>query len=140
VQRIFLAQLAVFALAFAALSIPAVSTRLVPRAVMRARAERAAMEQFVLRGLARTSGRTGVLVFASLAERYGRIVCDDGIAQRVDPQQWGQALDPLLKGAREGRLAEGCVETIALCGDILARHAPPGPDNPGELPDRVYVL
>ena len=81
VQRIFLLQLVIFIVASLAFSWMPLRLMLVPRPVQRARAHRAALEQFVVRGVSRTRNRTGLLIFVSLAERYARIIADDGIAQ-----------------------------------------------------------
>ncbi len=83
VQRIFLLQLVVFIVAGLVFSWMPLRLLLVPRAVQRARAHRAAIEQFVVRGISRTKNRTGVLIFVSLAEHYARIIADDGIAAKV---------------------------------------------------------
>jgi putative membrane protein len=139
VQRIFLAQLAVFAVALLILSWPPLRVALVPRAVRRARAHRAAVEQFFARGLTRTRERTGVLIFVSLAERYARIIADEGIASKVSNRDWQLAVDALTAHMRDGRIAQALVAAIQQCGAVLADHAPPtGAEN--ELPDRIYVM
>src|SRR5436189_157268 len=68
---------------------------LVPRAVRRARAHRAAMEQFFARGLSLTKNRAGVLIFVALAERYVRIIADEGVASKVRDREWQMAVDAL---------------------------------------------
>jgi len=139
VQRIFLAQIAVFAVALLILSWPPLRVALVPRAVRRARAHRAAVEQFFARGLTRTRERTGVLIFVSLAERYARIIADEGIASKVSNRDWQLAVDALTAHMRDGRIAQALVAAIQQCGAVLADHAPPtGAGN--ELPDRIYVM
>jgi putative membrane protein len=112
---------------------------LVPRAVQRVRAHRAALEQFVLRGISRTSNRCGVLIFVSLAERYARIVADEGVAQKVHAAEWQEAIDTLTMHVREGHLATGFIAAIERCGAVLAEYAPPD-GSASELPDRVYVI
>ena len=52
-----------------------------------------AMEQFAIRDLARKTERTGILIFVSLAERYARIIADEGIAARVPQSEWQAAVD-----------------------------------------------
>src|SRR6202035_3244385 len=81
VQRIFLLQLAVFIVAGLVFSWMPLRLALVPRVVRRARAHRAALEQFFVRHVSHTANRSGVLIFVSLGERYARIVADEGIAQ-----------------------------------------------------------
>ena len=139
VQRIFFIQIALFLAAAFVLSWSPVRMALVPRAVRRARAHRAAVEQFFARGLTRTKGRTGVLIFVSLAERYARIVADEGIASKVKNAEWQAAVDALTAHFRDGRLVEGFVAAIERCGAVLAAHAPPHGAG-DELPDRIYVM
>jgi putative membrane protein len=140
VQRIFLLQIVLFLViaVLAFLSMP-LRLALVPRPVRRARAHRAALEQFLLRGLARTKNRTGVLIFVSLAERYARIIADEGIARKVRHTEWQAAVDALTTRMRDDQIAAGFIAAIERCGDVLAVHAPPdGSSN--ELPDRLYVI
>jgi len=139
VQRIFLIQLAVFIVAGLVLSWKPLRLALVPRAVRRARAHRAALEQFVLRGIDRTENRSGVLIFVSLAERYARIIADEGIAAKVPNAEWQAAIDALTGHMRDGRIAEGFAAAIERCGAVLAAHAPPD-GSPNTLPDRLYVM
>jgi putative membrane protein len=139
VQRIFLIQILVFAFAFVVLSWPPLRIALVPPAVRRARAHRAAVEQFFARGLTRTQGRTGLLIFVSFAERYARIIADEGISSKVSNRDWQRAVDTLTAHLRDGRHAQGFIAAIEQCGAVLAEHAPPtGAGN--ELPDRIYVI
>ena len=139
VQRIFLVQLAVFLAAALAIALTPLRLWLTPRAVKRARAHRAALEQFVVRRIAHTQHRSGVLIFVSLAERYARIIADDGIAEKVSNAEWQAAIDALVGHVREGRIAGGLCAAIERCGAVLAAHAPPD-GSANELPDRLYVM
>lgn len=139
VQVIFLSQLAVFIVAVLALSFMPLRLALVPAAVRRSRAHRAALEQFVIRRVANTQKRTGVLIFVSLAERYARIIADDGIAAKVEQQEWQAAIDALTAHMRDGRIGDGFVAAISRCGAVLAAHAPPD-GSANELPDRLYLI
>ena len=69
-QRIYIAQLLVAILAAVVGSLPWTQRLLVPKRVQRAVCHRAALTQFVLRGLDRS--QCGALVYVSLAERYIR--------------------------------------------------------------------
>jgi putative membrane protein len=133
-------QLALFVALATILCLPHVRVALLPKATRRTIAHRAAMEQFVLRGIGRTEGRTGVLVFVSLAERYARIVADEAIAQRVAQADWQGAIDALIDHMREGRIADGFVVAIERCGGVLATHFPAQADERSELPDRIYLI
>jgi putative membrane protein len=138
VQRIFLIQLLVFIVATLIFLLTPLRLALVPRSVRRARAHRAAVEQFVVRRVAHTRDRTGVLIFVSLAEHYARIIADEGIAQKVAGTEWQAAVDVLISDARAGRIADGFCAAIERCGAVLAQHAPPT-GSANELPDRLYV-
>lgn len=139
VQRIFLAQLIVFLVAALVFSWQSLRILLVPRAVQRARAHRAALEQFVLRGISHTRNRCGVLVFVSLAEHYARIIADEGIAQKVHAAEWQAAIDALTTHMRAGRMGAGFIAAIERCGAVLAQYAPPD-GSANDLPDRLYVI
>jgi putative membrane protein len=139
VQRIFLAQLVVFLVAAIVFSWLRLRLLLVPRAVQRSRAHHAAIEQFVVRRVAHTKNRCGILIFVSLAEHYARIIADDGIAQKVPNAEWQTAVDALVAHMRGGDIAAGFSAAIERCSAVLAAHAPPD-GSPNELPDRLYVI
>jgi putative membrane protein len=139
VQRIFLAQLVVFLVAAVAFSWMRLRLLLVPRAVQRARAHHAAIEQFVIRRVAHTKNRCGILIFVSLAEHYARIIADEGIAQKVPGSEWQTAVDALVTHMRDGDITAGFTAAIERCAAVLAAHAPPD-GSPNELPDRLYVM
>ncbi len=108
------------------------------RRVDRARAR--AKEAFVDEAVSATRERTGLLIFASLAERHVEVIPDHGLdgriprgewnrlasdaAPRLSAEAWEAALDQLLGGA----------ETL------LAREFPATDDNPDEIPNRPRVV
>ena len=139
-QLILSIQVAAFLAGVAVAGLPRVQAALMPRPMRRALAHRAAMEQFVIRGIARTRQRTGILVFVSLAERYARIIADDGIAARVPKAEWQGAVDALIAHTREGRVADGFIAAIESCGKVLATHFPSSGGGEDELPDRIYLI
>ena len=138
VQRIFLLQLVVFIVAGFIFSWMPLRLALVPRAVRRARAHRAALEQFVIRHVTHTRNRCGILIFVSMAEHYARVIADEGIAQKV-VRRSGRLRSMSDRHIRDGRIAAGFVAAIERCGDVLAAHAPPD-GSADELPDRLYVM
>ncbi len=117
-----------------------VRVALMTRRMRRAVAHGVAMQQFRIRGLSGKSGRAGVLIFVSLAERYARIIADDGISARVPKSQWQAAVDALVAHMRDGRIADGFVAAIDLCGNELAKHCPRTEASRDELPDRIYLI
>jgi putative membrane protein len=130
-----------FLIVVAIVSIPSVRRRMTPRSLKRERVRRRAQEQFLAKNLAGTRERTGVLIYVSAAERMAELIADEGVASKVDPKVWDQAMDHLVGGIRRGQTAEGFEQAIGLCGDILAQHFPARiDDNPDELPNTVVVL
>jgi len=140
VERILLLQVITFLLLAPILCLPRAHTALLPPRARRAVAHRAAMAQFMLRGIAHKQDRSGILIFVSLAERYARIIADDGIAARVPRTQWQAAIDALTAHMRDGRIAEGFIAAIDLCGNELAAHFPRTEGSRDELPDRIYLI
>jgi putative membrane protein len=123
-HRIYVAQLLVAILAAVLSSLPPVRRWLVPRRMARSACHRAALAQFVLRGIDRS--RCGALIYVSLAEHYIRIVPAEDAAGAVSNEKWqaavNEALGPLAAGETEAALTG----LAASCGDILAAHFPPG--------------
>jgi putative membrane protein len=140
VREILALQAVAFVALVLVLCLPPVRVALLPRAARRAVAWRAAQEQFVARGIARKKDRTGILIFVSLAERYARIVADEGISAVVPQAEWQAAVDALIAHMRDGRIAEGFMVAIERCGEVLAKNFPPAGKRAEELPDRIYVI
>jgi putative membrane protein len=138
-SRIFMVQLAVALCLSIVLSFPKRRYALVPGFIKRARAHEAARREFLARGLTRTRERTGVLIYVAAAEHYAEILADTGIADRVGPEIWREAIADLIEAIRAGRAAEGLIVTVQRAGAILAEHAPPRADDTDELPNRVIV-
>lgn len=139
-QRIYLAQLLVFALLLAAFLYLPARVLLAPRAERAARAARAANDQFVIRSVSRTRGRTGVLIYVSAAERCALALPDVAVADVVAQAAWREAIDRLCAAARRGDLIEGCVEAVATCGAALAQDFPRRPDDPAdEMPNDLIL-
>jgi putative membrane protein len=140
VQRILSLQIVIFFALAMLFSMSRIRVMLLPRAARRALAHRVAMDQFTIRGLTRKKERTGILIFVSLAERYARIIADDGIAARVPQAQWQGAIDALIAHMRDGRIADGFVMAIDVCGRLLATNFPRTETDGDELPNRIYII
>jgi putative membrane protein len=140
VHRILSLQIVVFIALMAFLCLPRLRIALMPRMARRAVAHRVAMEQFTIRGIARKKDRCGILIFVSLAERYARIIADEGIAARVPQLEWQRAVNALVAHMRDGRIADGFVTAINVCGNELATHFPRTEATRDELPDRIYLI
>ena len=140
IQRIYALQLLVFAALVLLLMYRPLRLALVPRSVKHRSAHRRAVEQFLAQNLHTTAGRTGVLLFVSVAERYAEIVADAGINAKVEPHVWDQAITALTAGIKAGQPGDGFVAAIERCGAVLAEHFPPGALNRDELPNRLVEI
>ncbi len=140
VQWIYLAQLAVFLLVLL-LTLPRrVRFALVPGDIKRLRAHRRAVEQFLVQNLHTTTGRTGVLIYVSVAEHYAEIIADTAIDAKVEKGTWQAIVDGLTADIGAGRAGDGFVHAIERSGELLAQHVPPGSRDPNELPNHLIVI
>jgi putative membrane protein len=142
VEMIYGCQLAVFFIAALVLSYPGLRFHIVPRKAKHDRAHAAAMRQFWAHGLDQTEHRTGVVIFASEAERYAEIIADAGIHRKVAPDVWNDAVATLIDGIKRDQPAEGFISAIEKCGAVLALHfpLPAGAKNPDTLPNRLVEI
>ena len=113
---------------------------LVPGPLKHARVRARAVTSFKIGAERRTHGRTGVLIFLSLAERRAEIVADEAISAKVSPEVWGAAMATLVSEIRAGRPAAGLVGAIGQVGAVLAEHFPRAADDINELPDRLIEV
>ncbi|MDX2308611.1 MAG: TPM domain-containing protein [Hyphomicrobium sp.] len=140
IHLIYMVQLAVFFLLLAIFLPRPNRYWLIPRSVMREQAHRRAVEQFLAQNLHTTHGRTGVLIYVSVAERFAEILADTGIDKHVDKATWQAIVDELTGHLGRNNPGDGFVAAISTCGDLLAKHYPPGSADPNELPDHLIVL
>lgn len=134
------AQVTLFILATLLFRIPALKYRVVPSAIRRQRAARLAREQFLMQNLHHTAGRTGIMLFVSVAERYVEIIADKGINDAVEPDAWEQVVAAFVARVKAGRISDGFVEAIETCGEYLARHFPLEEGDRNELPDHLIEI
>jgi putative membrane protein len=111
-----------------------------PSVLMRKYAHRNAATQFLAVNAHSTGGRTGVLIFVSLLERYVEIVADTAIAVKVSHADWQRIVDQMLPLLKAHKLTEALVLGVEHSGEKLAKHFPPSAANPNELPDHFIVL
>lgn len=133
-------QAVVFVLVALIVAIPAVRRVLTPRGVKAERVHDAAMQQFIAKGMHQTAGRTGVLLFVSLADHRAEVIADQGIYAAAPHQVWDEVITLLIGGIKRGALADGFVAAIERTGQILGEHVPPTGANPNERPDELHVL
>lgn len=136
----YTSQIVSFVLIAVLFHLPVIKHRLIPKSVQHQRAHRVALEQFLLQNLHGTAERTGVLLFVSVAEHYVEIIADKGINDRVEADAWDALVEAFVAQVRQGRIADGFVQTIEACGDLLETHFPIGEGDRNELPDHLIEL
>lgn len=138
--HVYTVQLVVFIVVAAAALWTPLRMRLVPPAVKQRQARRLAREQFHALGLDQTHGRTGILLFVSVAERYVEILADRSIDEKVPPGTWKEVVAAFTRQVRDGKIADGFVGALTACGALLASHFPRAADDRNELPDVLIEL
>ncbi|MDB5697230.1 MAG: hypothetical protein JWN69_34 [Alphaproteobacteria bacterium] len=137
---LFMALTAVFLIVRYALVYPPLRMALTPGATKARRVRRRAVQYFKVGAERRTVGRTGVLLYLSLAERRAEIVADEAIHSKVAPEAWGDAMAALVAEVKAGRPGEGMANAVVIIGDLLAEHFPKTTTDENELPDRLVEL
>jgi putative membrane protein len=113
---------------------------LTPGVTKHRRVRRRAVTVFRAAAERRTEGRTGILIYLSMAERRAEIVADEAILKVTDEHTWGEAMAALLVKVRAGRPADGIVAAIERVGTVLAEHFPRSAGDMNEIPDKLIEL
>jgi putative membrane protein len=113
---------------------------LTPGSTKSRRVRRRALQYFRLAAERRTTGRTGVLLYLSLAEHRAEIVADDAIDEKVAPELWGDAMAALVAEVKAGRPGAGMAKAVRMIGDVLTLQFPKSNTDRNELPDRLVEL
>jgi putative membrane protein len=141
IQTIYALQLAIFAgLTALLLFIRPLRLALVPRSLKHQVAHRRALEQFLAQNLHTTPGRTGVLLFVSVAERFAEIIADAEIDRHVGEEAWRTVVDDLTARIGAGDPVAGFLGAIRAVAKPLAEHFPPGSHPHDSLPNHLIVL
>jgi putative membrane protein len=113
---------------------------LTPGATKHRRVRRRAVTVFRAAAERRTEGRTGILIYLSMAERRAEIVADEAILKVTDAHTWGEAMAALLTQVKQGRPGDGIVAAVERVGAVLVEHFPRSAANTNEIPDKLIVL
>lgn len=114
---------------------PGLRRWLVPKARMRESVARAARAWFVDRGVTRTTGRTGILVYASVYERLVEVVADVGVLDAKLGKAWDQAVGRLRETVASGLEPTRLFTAVRELGPVLEQALPRAADDVNELPD-----
>jgi putative membrane protein len=115
--------------------IPALRRALTSRKLMRSNVHTAARAAFVDLKIARTSARTGILVYVSTFERRVEVVPDVGVDPIVLGPPFAEAVRALEEALRGRRSFPTFLEALRSLGPILGKALPRTADDVNELPD-----
>jgi len=121
----------------ASTQVMAVERWLTPPAMRRRAVLQAARATFVERGIRRTTGATGLLLYVGLVERHAEIVADDGVLATVDPAAWQAGCAKVAAAVRRGGVATAWA--LADLAPMLSEALPRSHDDVNELPDDLDV-
>ncbi len=113
---------------------------LTPSATKTRRVRRRSIAIFKAGADRRTVGRTGILIYLSMAERRAEIVADEAITKVTTPETWGEAMAALLVEVKAGRPADGIVAAVERVGEVLKEHFPRSSPDTNEIPDKLIEL
>ena len=88
----------------------------------------------------RTVGRTGILIYLSMAEHRAEIVGDEAITSVTTPETWGEAMAALIAHVKAGRPGDGIVAAVEQIGEVLAEKFPKSTADTNEIPDKLIEL
>lgn len=105
-----------------------------------ARVHRRAAEAFLEEEVFDTRDRTGILLFVSLFEHRIEVLGDVGINAKVKQEEWVEVVGLIRDGILTQSLAQGMVDAIERCGDLLHRRGVEiREDDTDELSDEIRV-
>jgi putative membrane protein len=130
------AVLAVVLGAVLAWAVPSLRRLLTPKRALARHAERAAKEAFSALGIAKTRGRTGLLVYVTLFERTAVLVPDSGIPEAAVTGSLA-AIRAALAGAIARLDVDAFLAALARLGPACGAVLPRSPDDENELCDDV---
>jgi putative membrane protein len=118
-------------------NVPLLRRALTSRRLMVNNARTAARAAFVDLGIAKTHGRTGLLVFVAMFERRVEVVLDSGIDTALFGVGYTDALSALHASVRGRPDAARFVAALRSLGPVFAKVLPRAADDRNELPDEV---
>lgn len=116
------------------------SVAVTPRGLRLTNCRRHAFEQFFALKMNETNKRTGVMLFVSLAEHHVEIIADQGISDKVLPDEWSRIVADMVSDVQAGQVQAGFLKAVRACGTVLVRHFPETRDDVNELDDNLIEL
>jgi putative membrane protein len=119
---------------------PRLAVAITPQRIAHERAHANGVKQFLAHGIHNTAGRTGVLVFVSLDERYGEIFVDTTVEEHIGREYFLDQVAILIDDCAAGNVIDGYVGVIGRMGEKLAETFPVKAEDRNELENRFVIL
>jgi putative membrane protein len=119
---------------------PALKRLAASKSEMRKRVEQRAAMSFGLFRVSRTRDATGIVLYVSLFERMVCVRADPKVSEKVEPAEWKEICETMMRALREGRHREAFTQAVARCGEVLSKHYPIKPDDANELSNELRIL
>jgi putative membrane protein len=124
---------------FISASFPPLRRLLTSKKLMQGNVTSRARAAFVELGIAKTSARTGILVYVSMFEKSAHVVCDVGIDTSVLGAPFTTAVAALDAALHRGPSFPGFTAALRSLGPILEKALPRLADDINELPDEPHA-
>lgn len=98
-----------------------------------------AYNEFYLNHVAKTSQRTGIMIFISLMEQQTIVMADEAISKKLPPNTWQEIVDIIVNAVKSKNTANGLKDAIKMCGQILSEHFPIQPGDKNELSNKLII-
>lgn len=103
-------------------SLPPYKRFLLGHATIDQRVSQRASIAFLSEEVFKTRERTGILIFLSFFEQRVIVLGDSGINTKVQKSDWDGIVNTIVKSIHQNRLADGLVDAIGQCGNLLQQH------------------
>jgi putative membrane protein len=103
-------------------AVPSVRRLMLGHALMDHRVSQRASVAFLSEEVFKTRERTGILIFLSFFERRVIVLGDSGVNAKVAQSDWQGIVHTIVKSVKQGKPADGLVDAIRQCGDLLQTH------------------
>jgi putative membrane protein len=98
-----------------------------------------AQVEFHNRGLTATAGRTGILIFISMAEKHVIVLADKSISEKLPESTWTETVAQLLTDIKKGEFAAGLTTAVEQVSKLVTPLFPAENENPDELTDELII-
>ena len=85
----------------------------------------------------KTELRNGVLIYLALEDHQFAVIGDKGIHAKVNDEFWDMVAGAMKPHFAEGKIIDGLVAGVKLCGDELAQDFPIQEDDENELSNEI---